>query len=111
MSIPTAVSQLIEVEASRNEGVLSPDKTLAIAMSRVGAHPDTEEEEEGQRIVCGTLTELSKQDPSKFGKPLHSLVIVGKRLHHLEVEYAERYAVDKESWREVAKDVYGCSLE
>ncbi|TDL18011.1 Diphthine synthase [Rickenella mellea] len=106
MSIPTAVSQLQEVETSRGDGVLSPDKTLAIAMSRVGAHTDGE-----QRIVCGTLAELGTQDPSVFGEPLHSLVIVGKRLHHLECEFAEEFAVDRKSWRDIARDVYGCTLE
>ena len=106
MSIPTAVSQLIEVEETRSAGILAPEKTLVVAMSRVGAHEDG-----GQRIVCGTLTELSSQDASVFGEPLHSLVIVGKRLHHLEVEFCEAFAVDKENWRKVASSVYGCTLE
>jgi len=105
MSITQAVSQLIEVEESRQSGILHPDKTLAIALSRVGGAEDQ------QRIVCGTLAELLAQPPEVFGEPLHSLVIVGRRLHHLEVEYAEAYAVDRESWRNVAKDVYGCALD
>ena len=105
MSIPTAVSQLLEVESSRGAGILDGDNTLAIAMSRVGAQTNGE-----QRIVAGTLTELSAQDPSVFGNPLHSLVIVGKRLHELEVEYAGEYAVNKDRWRDVAKSVYGCNL-
>lgn len=104
MSINLAVSQLLEVEASRKCGVLSPNKTLAIAMSRVGAQTEGE-----QRIVCGTLTELSDQDPSVYGQPLHSLIVVGKRLHHLEMEYAEEFAVNKETWKTVGKKVYGCS--
>ena len=105
MSITQAVSQLIEVEESRQAGVLTPDKTLAIAVSRVGGG-------EGQeRIVSGTLSELLAQPPDAFGEPLHSLVIVGKRLHHLEVEYAETFAVDHESWRNVARTVYGCALD
>ena len=103
MSINTAVSQLIEVEESRQSGVLSASKTLAIAMSRVGS-PD-------QRIVCGTLEELSAQTPETYGNPLHSLVIVGRRIHHLEVEYAEEYAVDKINWRHIAQSVYGCTLD
>lgn len=106
MPIPTAVSQLIEVEGSRGAGILMPEKTLAVAMSRVGAQEDGE-----QRIVCGTLAELAVQDESVFGKPLHSLVIVGKRLHHLEVEFAESFAVNKENWRRVAGNVYGCALD
>jgi len=104
MSIPVAVSQLLEVESSRRDGILDAQKTLAIAMSRVGSSSE-------QRIVCGTLQELSQQDSEVFGKPLHSLVIVGKRLHHLEVGFAVEYAVNKESWKTVAHDVYGCNLE
>ncbi len=103
MSISTAVSQLLEVEEIRSTGVLTASRTLAIAMSRVGS--------DEQKIVCGTLEELSSQPPESFGNPLHSLVIVGRRLHHIEVEYAEQYAIDKRNWREVAKSVYGCSLE
>lgn len=105
MSIPRAISQLIEIESSRQTGILTPDTTLAIAISRVGG--DTEQ----QRIVAGTLTELSECSEETFGEPLHSLVIVGKRLHHLEVEYADEFAVDKEKWRGVAKEVYGCVLD
>lgn len=106
MSIPTAVSQLIEVEETRDSGTLSPYKTLAIAVSRLGSPTD-------QRIVCGTLKELAdlgEADPAAFGDPLHSLVIIGKRLHHLEVEFAEAWAVDKTSLRETAKSVYGVNM-
>jgi len=105
MSIPQAVSQLIEIESIRQTGTLAPESTLAIALSRVGGGDDN------QRIVAGTLAELSQQPPEIYGQPLHSLVIVGKRLHHLEVEYAEDFAVNKEKWREVASKVYGCALD
>jgi len=105
MSVPTAVSQLMEVESIRKSGVLDIDRTLVIALSRVGSQTERE-----QRIVCGTLSELDKQDPALFGQPLHSLVIVGKRLHPLEVEFTEDFAVDKTSWRDVASRVYGCAL-
>jgi len=102
MSIPTAVEQLIYTEGQRGEGVLPPSTTLAIALSRVGG------DESQQRIVAGTLQELLDQPPEVFGEPLHSIVIVGKRVHHLEIEFAEEFAVDKKSWRKVAKEVYGC---
>lgn len=105
MSITQAVSQLAEVEESRQGGILVPEQTLAIAVSRVGGG------ESEECIVSGTLAELLSQPPQVFGEPLHSLVIVGKRLHHLEVEYAETFAVNRESWRNVAKTVYGCALE
>ncbi|KAG8829922.1 diphthine synthase [Serendipita sp. 399] len=98
MSIPLAISQLIEVEERRKEGILTPEATLAISMSRVGggAH---------QRIVAGTLSQLGRQDISVFGQPLHSLIIVGKRLHPLEVEFGQSFAID-DTWKKVARDVY-----
>jgi diphthine methyl ester synthase len=105
MSIRQAVSQLLEIEAIRQEGILSPNKTLAISLSRVGGG------ETNERIVCGTLAELASQSNDLFGMPLHSLVIVGRRLHHLEVEFAEGFALSKQSWREVATKVYGCVLD
>ncbi|KAF8648516.1 hypothetical protein AX16_006222 [Volvariella volvacea WC 439] len=106
MSIPLAVSQLLETESTRQSGILDADKTLAIALSRVGGL-----EGEQQKIVSGTLRDLQNAPKEVFGEPLHSLVIVGKRLHHLEVEYAEEFAVDKENWRKVASEVYGVALE
>jgi diphthine synthase len=114
MNPVTAVSQMLESEAIRVasvsseepkvHGYLHPDETLAIALSRIGS-PDK------QRIVCGTLKQLSKLTEQDFGEPLFSVVIVGKRLHELEVQYAEPWAVDKAEWRRVAKEVYGARLD
>ncbi|TFK26287.1 diphthine synthase isoform b [Coprinopsis marcescibilis] len=103
MSIPTAISQMIETESTRQEKILEPENTLAIGLSRVGGDGLQ------QKIVAGTLKELLDQPAEQFGEPLHSVVIVGKRLHHLEVEYAEEYAVDRQNWRRVAREVYGCA--
>jgi diphthine synthase len=105
MSIPQAVTQLLEIESQRQSGLLVPEETLAIGLSRVGG------DESQQKIVSGTLADLVVQPADVFGEPLHSLVIVGKRLHHLEVEYAEQYAVNVETWRKVARDVYKCALD
>ena len=105
MSIPRAVSQLLEIESLRRSGILVPEETLAIGLSRVGG------DESQQKIVAGTLADLVAQPADVFGEPLHSLVIVGKRLHHLEVEYAEQYAVNATNWRSVARDVYKCALD
>ncbi|OBZ69744.1 Diphthine synthase [Grifola frondosa] len=105
MSITQAVSQLAEIEEMRQGGILRPNESLAIAMSRVGGGEGRE------RIVSGTLAELLTQPEEAFGEPLHSLVIVGRRLHHLEVEYAENFAVDRSTWRDVAHRIYGCALE
>ena len=105
MSVTQAVSQLIEVEESRREGVLDPERTLAIALSRVGGG------EGHERIVAGTLAQLRDEKTETFGEPLHSVVIVGKRLHHLEAAYAESYAIDAQGWRNLAQSVYGCNFD
>ncbi|KAJ7503081.1 Diphthine synthase [Mycena galericulata] len=104
MSISLAVKQLVEIESIRKAGILNPDSTLAVALSRVGGGDE-------QRIVAGTLADLATHPEDAFGEPLHSLIIVGKRLHHLEVEYAEEFAVDRERWRTVAGTIYGCALD
>ena len=104
MSIPTAVEQLISTEQARGSGILAPTNTLAIALSRVGGGAE-------ERIVAGTLQELLSALPEVFGAPLHSLVLVGKRLHHLEVEYAVTFALDPVNWRRVATEAYGCALD
>jgi diphthine methyl ester synthase len=105
MSIPQAVSQLLEIEDLRKSGTLDAENTLAVAMSRVGGG------EHNETIVAGTLAQLRDQPGEAFGEPLHSLVIVGKRLHHLEAEYAQAYAIDESSWRHVAQHVYNCTFD
>lgn len=105
MSIPQAVSQLLEIESLRRLGILSPEETLVMALSRVGGDGLQ------QKIVGGTLAEFATQPADIFGEPLHSLVVVGKRLHHLEVEYAQQYAVNSTRWRNIARDVYKCVLD
>ncbi|KIJ51413.1 hypothetical protein M422DRAFT_244585 [Sphaerobolus stellatus SS14] len=104
MSIPVAVSQILETEEQRDRGVLKPTETLAIGIARVGGGNE-------QRIVAGTLQELQNADPSIFGEPLHSLIIVGKRLHHLEVDYAAEWAISPDTWKGVAQNVYGCNMD
>lgn len=44
-----------------------------------------------------------------YGPPLHTLVLVGKRLHPLEVDYAAQFAVPNSRWNEVAAEVYGAT--
>jgi diphthine synthase len=107
MSIPTAVNQLLEIESIRKEGILDGDSTLAIALSRVGSIPSsegsTDDDDGAQRIVAGTLSDLQVQPESMFGKPLHSLIIAGKKLHELEAVYAGAFAVNQENWNSIAK--------
>jgi diphthine synthase len=105
MGVDVAVSQLIEVEGERKEGHLDPETTLIMSLSRVGAQPGESGDDESQKIVCGTLAELAALPAETFGSPLHSVIIVGKRLHELEVEYGAQFAVG-DGWRRVAKEVY-----
>lgn len=100
--------------------MLDPSTTLAITLSRLGTPT--------QLLVSGTLNQLAELPEEHFGPPLHSLVIVGKRVHPLEVEYAGEFAVGCEGgkereggiegegkrlgeWWRVAREVYGCELE
>jgi diphthine synthase len=108
MSVPTAVSQLmslLEAEESTEEAPssdspesLSPSSTLAISLSRVG--------DPSQKFVSGTLKELSTLGEDDFGGPLHSFVIVGRRFHALERDFAARWSVNKETWEKVSNEVY-----
>ncbi|KDQ56508.1 hypothetical protein JAAARDRAFT_79457 [Jaapia argillacea MUCL 33604] len=76
--------------------------TSAIAVSRVGSG------DKHEQIVSGTLSELNGHPTEAFGEPLPSLVIVGKRVHPLEIEYAQEFAINKVNWWRVAETVYGC---
>ena len=98
MSVPVALKQLLSLLADNDE-VLSPEKTLAISASRLGA-PD-------QTLIAGTLSQLASLPESRFGGPLHSFVIVGKRLHQIERDFARRFAVDEHLWIETCNVRYG----
>ncbi|KAF3395192.1 Diphthine methyl ester synthase [Talaromyces pinophilus] len=95
MTVAQCASQMLETEEEKQEGVYGPD-SLAIGAARVGA-PD-------QKLVAGTLKELTEVD---MGKPLHSLVLLGKRAHDLERDYIEQFAVDKETFNAAWKNGYG----
>ncbi|KAF8921321.1 Diphthine synthase [Mucidula mucida] len=95
MSIRQAVYQLIEIETLRQTGPWPPTRLGSSRLKGWGGH-------EHERIVCGTLAELADHPESAFGEPLHSLVIV---------EYAQEYAINKDSWRSTAQKAYGCALE
>lgn len=114
MSVPQAVSQLMSLLESESESTneeesttpldpssaesLSPSTTLAISLSRVG--------DPSQKFVSGTLEELSKLEEEDFGGPLHSFVIVGRRFHALERDFAARWSVNKETWNKVSNETY-----
>ncbi|EAA65197.1 hypothetical protein AN0720.2 [Aspergillus nidulans FGSC A4] len=83
MTVAQCAAQMLETEEERQEGVWGPD-SLAVGAARVGA--------EDQKLVAGTLQELTQVD---MGRPLHSLVLLGRRAHDLEKDYIRRFAVDE----------------
>ncbi|KDQ12020.1 hypothetical protein BOTBODRAFT_135180 [Botryobasidium botryosum FD-172 SS1] len=98
MSPQTAISQIISALLSSPSPLMSPATTLAVTLSRVGGT--------AQKILSGSLEELAALGEADFGDPLHSMVIVGSRLHPMEIDYAGEFAVG-EGWRKVARDVHG----
>lgn len=86
MTVNQAAEQLLEIEENRGEGLCKPE-SLAIGCARIGT--DT------QKIVAGSLEELVDVD---FGGPLHSLVLIGSKMHHMEADFVREFAVNKESF-------------
>ncbi|KAL1917907.1 uncharacterized protein VTP21DRAFT_3741 [Calcarisporiella thermophila] len=91
MTVNQAAEQLLEIEEKRGENVYGAD-TLAIGCARIGT--DTEQ------FAVGTLKELLDVD---LGGPLHSLVIVGSRLHALEADFMRPFAVNPDRFDEILK--------
>ncbi|TIB76457.1 hypothetical protein E3Q23_01835 [Wallemia mellicola] len=88
MSVSTAVNQLLTLLEEGAEGYTEEaytKDTLAISLSRVGS--------DQQVIKAGTLAELAEVDEEEFGPPLHSMILVGSRLHDLEAEFIEAFSV------------------
>ncbi|KAJ4375117.1 diphthine synthase [Neocucurbitaria cava] len=94
MTVAQCAAQMLEIEEVKKEGVYGRD-SLAVGVARVGAVDE--------KIVAGTLGELCEAD---LGKPLHSLVLLGRRTHDLERDFLEEFAVDRERFREVWKRDY-----
>ena len=97
MSVAECARQMIEVEEELKEGVCKSD-ALAVGVARVGA--------EDMKIVVGTLEELASRDVD-LGKPLHSLVLVGRRGHEMEREFLKEFALDRGRFEEVWEERYG----
>ncbi|KAI8067628.1 diphthine synthase [Gilbertella persicaria] len=94
MTVNQAVEQLLEIEEKRGEGICKPD-ALAIGCARIGTST--------QKIIAGTLEELVDAD---FGGPLHSLVLIGSRMHEMEAEFVKEYALNPESFQAIVKRDY-----
>ncbi|KAI0109805.1 Diphthine synthase [Daldinia grandis] len=97
MTVGQCAQQMLEIEGEKKEGVYGPE-SLAIGAARVGGKEE--------KFVAGTLKQLCDADEA-LGPPLHSLVLLGKRAHELERDYAREFAVDKETWDTIWVRDYG----
>lgn len=95
MTVAQCANQMLEIEEERREGICGSE-VLAIGVARIGA--------KDQRMAAGTLEQLSKSD---LGAPLHSLVILGSRVHDLERDFVRDFAVDIEVFDGIWKKTYG----
>ena len=94
MSVAQCASQMLEIEEEREQGIYNKD-ALVVGVARLGS--------EDQEIAAGTLEELSTAD---LGRPLHSLVLCGKRMHEMEWEFVRGFALDQEKFDTVWKRDY-----
>lgn len=94
MTAAQCASQMLETEQERAQGICGADR-LAVSVARLGS--------EGEKIVAGTLQELSTVD---MGAPLHSLVLCGTKMHEMEWEYIREFAVDQTKFDEIWKRDY-----
>ncbi|KAL9939950.1 hypothetical protein V8E36_000655 [Tilletia maclaganii] len=97
-------------------GTLAELLALASPADEAAAQQEEDEDEAladengwGEKEVAKHKAQRAEERAIKaYGKPLHSLVLVGKRLHPLERDYAGMYKVPGSRWDEVTKEVYGC---
>ena len=94
MTVAQCAIQMIEIEAERGEGICSPG-SLAVGVARIGAIDE--------KMAAGTLEQLSRVD---LGKPLHSLVLLGKKTHYLEKDFLREFAIDKNVFDTTWKATY-----
>ncbi|ORY77751.1 tetrapyrrole methylase [Protomyces lactucae-debilis] len=86
MTVKTACEQMLEIADAKIAAGETPcytQDTLAVGVGRVGSRE--------QVIVAGTLRSLME---AEMGPPLHSMVVLGDRVHPLELEYMKYYATD-----------------
>ncbi|CAI8496148.1 unnamed protein product [Hanseniaspora opuntiae] len=91
MSIQQCCEQLLEIEEIRGEKAYTKD-TPCVAISRLGS--------DKQAFKSGTIEQLASYDS---GEPLHTLVILGRQTHDLELDYILEFADDKENLTEMLR--------
>ena len=93
MSISQCCEQLLEIEEARGTKAYTT-QTPAVAISRLGSAT--------QSFKVGTIEELANYDS---GEPLHSLVILGRQCHELELEYLLEFTDNRDKFKaDVAAD-------
>lgn len=92
MNISEAAKQLLEVEKKKNQNAYS-EITPCIAVSRIGSY--------NQKFKSASLLELTSYDS---GEPLHSLIILGNKIHELELEYILEFAENAENFKNTIKN-------
>ena len=98
MTAAQCCGQMLEVEGERGEAVCGGDR-LVVGAARVGSSE--------MSLVAGTVREIAGVD---LGKPLHSVVLVGRKCHDVEREIMRNYAVDRKTFDEAwEKGGYGKS--
>lgn len=137
MLIPQLIQQILDAAKARKVTYLNADTTLAIALCRMGsaheqivsgtlqelldlAKPTPEqsraeaEEDDADEMASEADLDVKRATRAElrakqaFGEPLHSLVIIGSRLHPLERDYAASYAPTHSHFYHVAQHTYGC---
>ncbi|OUM53331.1 hypothetical protein BVG19_g2605 [[Candida] boidinii] len=91
MSVATCAQQLIEIEEKRKEQAYT-ENTPCVAVSRLGSPT--------QSFKAATLKELSEYDA---GEPLHSIVMLGRQVHDLELDYLLEFCDNKENFKEIVR--------
>lgn len=83
MTVAQCAGQMLEIETIRGEGAYGP-RSLAMGVARLGS--------KDQRLITGTLEQLKATD---LGPPLHSLVLLGRRIHDLERDFIRSFAIEE----------------
>ncbi len=120
MRVGRCVRQMLEIEEERGEGAYGPD-SLAIGVARVGSKtemfvagtlqelchvtpPKPDEERNYDELLADNEVfsdeemELISDADWLLGKPLHSLVLLGKRTELVEHEFVRQFAINQENW-------------
>jgi diphthine synthase len=81
MTVQQGLEVLRRLEGKRQEGIITDD-LLVVGAARLGGVNDV------PLIKAGTMQELMATD---FGRPMHSIIIPAKELHHVEQEMLEQW--------------------